>query len=419
MKKLNKKGFTLLELLIAIAIFTAVIFIGYNIFNKYLILTNNQLNINQGQLTVNDMNEYLTKDLEKTSKVILKSDYIESKTNLTRQSTEDNIITNKNLEDAFENYLEDRVFDYTYEIYSKEENEEKINVTYEVNITKYKNNYKYSVLRQETGGISITFINDETVTKKENESFELPFTIEGDDIYKVNLGYNGKNNEFVRHEFTVASRLYTYNGNNNNTNPPAGTPDNPMEIPKEPEKDDLIAGNVGYIKFEYGNLSKDEEYGINKNPNKTSGNIRVSVGGVDENESIERLAYELGNSEKQQIPIVGIIDPKDNNGKVWAEIDNTGDSTGKGNGFEKKQEYFGQSNNINALNITISEGCILRNLKINDKTYIKDGKEYKDFETGKYTLTNQTSFLGQIKVEGILEKTSTEGYITITFGTKK
>ena len=39
MKKLNKKGFTLLELLIAIAIFTAVIFIGYNIFNKYLILT--------------------------------------------------------------------------------------------------------------------------------------------------------------------------------------------------------------------------------------------------------------------------------------------------------------------------------------------------------------------------------------------
>ena len=63
MIKRNNKGFTLLELMISIFILTIVIFIGYRVINKSTIDIKNQSNINQGQLTVNDMNEYLTKDL--------------------------------------------------------------------------------------------------------------------------------------------------------------------------------------------------------------------------------------------------------------------------------------------------------------------------------------------------------------------
>ena len=55
MIKRNNKGFTLLELLISIFILTTVIFLGYRVINKSTIDIKNQGNINQGQLTVNDM----------------------------------------------------------------------------------------------------------------------------------------------------------------------------------------------------------------------------------------------------------------------------------------------------------------------------------------------------------------------------
>ena len=69
MIKRNNKGFTLLELLISIFILTTVIFIGYRVINKSTIDIKNQSNINKGQLTMNDMNEYLTKDLEQASSI--------------------------------------------------------------------------------------------------------------------------------------------------------------------------------------------------------------------------------------------------------------------------------------------------------------------------------------------------------------
>ena len=71
MIKRNNKGFTLLELLISIFILTTVIFLGYRVINKSTIDIKNQSNINKGQLTVNDMNEYLTKDLERARNVVI------------------------------------------------------------------------------------------------------------------------------------------------------------------------------------------------------------------------------------------------------------------------------------------------------------------------------------------------------------
>lgn len=254
MKKFNKKGFTLLELLIAIAIFTSIIFICYSIFNKFLMLTKDQLNINQGQLTVNDMNEYLTKDLEKTSSIAL---YLDN--NEIAKTTQENTKSKNNEANAQQDVLKEKIdslkeklsvennFEYSYKIKFKGESTQiskstEYDVIYTVSITKkYENSYKYTIIRTDTtDGVSITFVNDETVTKKQSEEFKVPFTIEGTNPYKVSLGYNGKNDEFVKKEFTIASilnELGNGTGGDGNTeeNPTTPTP-SPDEIKPPPDK---------------------------------------------------------------------------------------------------------------------------------------------------------------------------------------
>ena len=105
MIKRNNKGFTLLELLISIFILTTVIFLGYRVINKSTIDIKNQSNINKGQLTVNDMNKYLTKDLERARNVSLSSNYLMEQNTFTDDSTQENTITNnKKLKEAFGQY---------------------------------------------------------------------------------------------------------------------------------------------------------------------------------------------------------------------------------------------------------------------------------------------------------------------------
>ena len=167
MIKRNNKGFTLLELLISIFILTTVIFLGYRVINKSTIDIKNQSNINKGQLTVNDMNKYLTKDLERARNVSLSSNYLMEQNTFTDDSTQENTITNnKKLKEAFGQYLEDtendlstdEKFIYSYNIdYKKDENNTE-KITYNVEIIKDKNNYKYSILREGTNEVLIIFI---------------------------------------------------------------------------------------------------------------------------------------------------------------------------------------------------------------------------------------------------------------------
>ena len=218
MIKGNNKGFTLLELLISIFILTTVIFIGYRVINKSTIDIKNQSNINKGQLTVNDMNEYLTKDLERASNVVISSNYPMEKNTFTDDSTQENTITNEKLETEFTRYLyetendlsTEKKFIYSYNIdYKKDENNIK-KIIYNVEIIKDKNNYKYSILREATNEILMTFITNEILTEKVlSRDDKLPFTIGLDSPYEVTLGYVGKNNaEFIEHKFIVASRLH-------------------------------------------------------------------------------------------------------------------------------------------------------------------------------------------------------------------
>lgn len=73
--KENNRGFTLVEMLIAISIFTIVISIGFNILNKINIAIGEQKNITEDHLNVNLLNKYLTKDLEKCKLFNSPNDY--------------------------------------------------------------------------------------------------------------------------------------------------------------------------------------------------------------------------------------------------------------------------------------------------------------------------------------------------------
>ena len=259
MIKRNNKGFTLLELLISIFILTTVIFIGYRVINKSTIDIKNQGNINKGQLTVNDMNEYLTKDLERASSVVLSSNYLDQINTFTADSTQKNKISNENLKDAFINYSRDNPFDYSYNINYKENN---LGVIYEVNINKKdENNYSYTIKRTDKkDGFSITFINDEIIKKDEiidrssmNIEVQLPFEISLDSPYKVYLGYNSKNNEFVEHQFTVSYRLYDISddsegGTTSNGSGSGGSNDS-IEKPNEDEESILNKPSNDYLEY--------------------------------------------------------------------------------------------------------------------------------------------------------------------------
>ena len=230
MIKRNNKGFTLLELLVSIFILTTVIFLGYRVINKSTIDIKNQSNINKGQLTMNDMNEYLTKDLERASNVVISSNYPMEQNILTDDSTQENTITNEKLETEFTRYLDEtendlsteKKFIYSYNIdYKKDENNIK-KIIYNVEIIKDKNNYKYSILREATNEILITFITNEILTEKVlSRNDKLPFTIGLDSPHEVTLGYAGKNNNgFVEHQFVVASRLHDIDSEENGSTGP-------------------------------------------------------------------------------------------------------------------------------------------------------------------------------------------------------
>lgn len=220
MIKKNNKGFTLLELLISIFILTTVIFIGYRVINKSTIDIKNQSNINKGQLTMNDMNEYLTKDLEQASSIALFLNNEKIADTLVEENGDSeekqNILSDKirDLENELNKLSIGNKFDYSYAIRFKNDENNAYSRKYKVEITKSNYDYKYSILREENNGIKISFINNSVLKEK-----ELPFLIEGDSPYKVTLGYTSKDNSFTKHEFTITYRL-----NNiittNTTNPP-------------------------------------------------------------------------------------------------------------------------------------------------------------------------------------------------------
>ena len=200
MKKFNNKGFTLLELIVALSILTVIILVGYKIFNSYSILINTQVNVNKGQLNMNTINEYLTKDLEQTTSIELKIDKVvvaDTKVDAEQKSTD------KVLKSAKQK-IEDRLNDnnnFHYEYKLRFDDESKFSI-YKVNIEKNNKAMKYTVSLTDEHGTKVDFINKELLREK-----EVPFYIIGDDPYKVSMGYSDKKSNFNLYEFEVASRI--------------------------------------------------------------------------------------------------------------------------------------------------------------------------------------------------------------------
>lgn len=257
MKKFNNKGLTLLELIIAISILTSVMFIGYNIFNKYSTLMHTQININKGQFNMNTINEYLTKDLEQTTSIELKIDGVvvaDTKVDAEQKSTY------KVLEGAKQE-IEDRLsennnFNYEYKLRFNDESKFSI---YKINIEKNNKLMNYTVSLIDNNGIKVDFVNKELLKEE-----ELLFYITGDDPYKVSMGYSDKKNNFNLHEFEVTSRIkqdLVAGGitpeppTEPDASGPSEKPDTPQS-PTEPPTDDNLSNNVnGDLIFELTKLN--------------------------------------------------------------------------------------------------------------------------------------------------------------------
>lgn len=401
MRKNNNKGFTLLELLISIFILTTVIFLGYRVINKSTMDIKNQGNINQGQLTVNDMNEYLTKDLEKASSIVLK--------------LEEDEITNDDLITEFKNYYGNKGFNYSYEVFSSKENEEIIS-NYEINITeKNEDNYKYTIVRTDgTTGVSITFVNNEIVTKEENKELELPFIIEGEGTYKVNLGYNGKNNKFEKHEFTIASRL------NETLEPPEQ-----LEPPKQDElpdiPDDMDKQDTKCIGFWMMDSTENT-------PQNGKGDLYAWIDGEGK----------YGNQGQ-------------NKEEFYIKADNDNGNSGWSNGYMKNQKYdstdlikvenkIKKANDLHKIKIYVSPYTTVKQIKVEMLKHATF-KGIRDLQTntlltdenGSYTLqaekkgkwyevefTTNNSGQANFMIDGILsiDKEVPSGFALIVYGDK-
>lgn len=272
MKKINNKGFTLLELIIAMSILTSVMFIGYNIFNKNSTLMHTQININKGQSNMNAINEYLTKDLEQTTSIELKIDGVvvaDTKVNVEQKST-DKVLENAKQE------IEDRLsknnnFNYEYKLRLNDENKFSV---YKVNIENKNKSIRYTLSLTDKNGVKVDFVNKELL--KEGE---VPFYIIGDDPYKVIMGYSDKKNNFNLHEFEVASRikqdLVAESGTPELPTEP-DTPKPPISPPTENNPSDQLKGDIVFEFTKKDKVYMTSEIKVGDNPQKNPADTQNS-----------------------------------------------------------------------------------------------------------------------------------------------
>ncbi|HSQ88639.1 PulJ/GspJ family protein [Romboutsia sp.] len=194
MIKRNSRGFTLLELLIAIVMFTTIIFIGYKIIDKSTQSVKIQGIINKGQLTMNDMNTYITKDLEQSQSIILE-DNTDSNVKYENVNKEKDFFEKslKKIMDQGKNKIEYR---YIIDIKNKQ-----YDSTYIVKIE----NDRYSIYREVINEPKIEFISKSRL-EKEGDLIKYPFMINGIDPYEVTMGYKTDKYKNNTYKFEVTSR---------------------------------------------------------------------------------------------------------------------------------------------------------------------------------------------------------------------
>lgn len=422
MFKKSNSGFTLLELLISICILTTVIFIGYKVIDKATIDIKNQGNINKGQLTMNDMNEYLTKDLEQAKSVALF---------LNGEKIADTIVEENDSEEEKQNILSDKIrdlenelnklsignkFDYSYAIRFKNDENNTYSIKYKVEITKSNHDYKYSISREENNGINISFINEALLKEK-----ELPFLIEGNSPYKVTLGYTSKDNSFTKHEFTITYRLNniittnTTNPPENEVVPPQVDDDLDGDLIFEFIRNDSLSSNSNETMLNKIVKSKDEngEYKEIFNSSQITNKGQLSSASLlftinkksnrlkDNGEYVLNQIYDTDNNIHFQLRLHGDLAKEIKNYEIYKDIRNIGGILFK---FDK---------NIDSFKITRTEHCNLikssdDEIEIRLKEFTEDENQFPDryqppkidiqYDISKYDDTNKIGDEAYFKV---------------------
>lgn len=159
--KMNKAGFTLIEVIIAIAIFTTVVFLGYNIINKNTSLSSNQKQLTELSQGKTLINTYLTKDIDK--------------------------ITGCN-----KVKLSDENYKYVMNI------NDTLDIEYSIILKKENNIKKVSILRDEIKNgkniSSIELIKDIQVDNDNNRPLEI---LKDNKLYTVKLNITSDKNSYV------------------------------------------------------------------------------------------------------------------------------------------------------------------------------------------------------------------------------
>lgn len=190
--KLNNKGFTLLEVIIAMAIMTSVIFIGYQVINKTDILRRDQMLVSNIQNGTNNLKRYVTKELKESKSVYVKY----GKKNIDLKDSESVNGLYKTIQSEINNKDD---IEYKYIIKTKDKD-----INYIVQVTKDRNKKVYSIYRQEEKA-SFSLIEKQPLSDN-----MIPIKItEKDDLYDVQLNYIKDNTKV--YSFDVYNSLLAYN----------------------------------------------------------------------------------------------------------------------------------------------------------------------------------------------------------------
>lgn len=217
MKKNN--GFTLIEVVIALAIITSVSFIGYQVINKTHSLSKDQALTADIQNGVNNLKIYMTNELSSAKEV--KLSYEKNKYRNIKDIDKENV-EYKDIKKKIDSIDKEGSFSYEYLINVNDTG----TIKYVVNIYMKNNKKLYSIDRLD-GKTKMNFIVNQALGEDE---MPLEITLQKD-LYNIEISYIKQNTEL--YSFDVYNRLSSFNTDDNNK-------------PEDPDKPILAANYFGY-----------------------------------------------------------------------------------------------------------------------------------------------------------------------------
>lgn len=189
MKK-NNKGFTLVEVIIAISIFSVVTAMGYQVINRINTDMAKSEVIYENQVSVNLINKYVTKDLEKSI----------------------------NFEENYSKKITESKYSFLIEVNNYTENSNDIKfIEYKVNLTNKKLNYnvirityKESYLLENKVSEVMLIQNQKTTNSNRPfviERYEEGTDSKGNKIYKDTYSVKLDSGKGKKYSFDVSSRM--------------------------------------------------------------------------------------------------------------------------------------------------------------------------------------------------------------------